>query len=452
MGTRPMLPLIISMSLPAIFSMLVQALYNVVDSVYVSRISENALTAVSLALPVQNLMIAVAVGTGVGVNSLISRRLGEGKRDEASQAATHSVLLGLFSWLVFALFGLFFTETFFRSFTSLEEIVRMGTQYTSVVTIFSVGIFVEVNMEKTLQGTGNMIYPMLFQLTGCITNIILDPILIFGYFGMPAMGVTGAAVATVIGQLLAMVFSIYVVFTKNHEVKVTFRGFRFDCDSVRTIYSVGIPSIIMQSISSVLVVVLNGLLITFSETAVAVLGVYFKLQSFVFMPVFGLNQGLMPIMGYNYGTRNRHRLKEALRLGCMISFLIMLVGMAVFWAFPRTLLGFFQASEQMLAMGVPALRLISLSFVAAAFGIIFSTLFQAVGIGILSLLVSALRQLVIILPLAWALSKLGLVYVWAAFPLAEIAALTVSSLLVRWLFRKKLDFSREPGGALPPQA
>ena len=444
-----MLPLIISMSLPAIFSMLVQALYNVVDSVYVSHINENALTAVSLALPVQNLMIAVAVGTGVGVNSLISRRLGEGKREEASQAATHSVLLGLFSWLVFAVFGLFFAEAFFRSFTSLEEIVRMGTQYTSVVTIFSVGVFVEVNMEKTLQGTGNMIYPMLFQLTGCVANIILDPIFIFGYFGVPAMGVTGAAVATVIGQLLAMAFSIYIVFTKNHEVKVTFRGFRFSWSSVRNIYSVGFPSIIMQSISSVLVVALNGLLITFSETAVAVLGVYFKLQSFVFMPVFGLNQGLMPIMGYNYGTRNRRRLREALRLGCLISFLIMLAGMAVFWAFPQALLGFFQASDQMLAMGVPALRLISLSFVMAAFGIIFSTLFQAVGIGILSLIVSALRQLVIILPLAWALSRLGLLYIWAAFPLAEIAALAVSSLMVRWLFVHRLNFSQEPGSRPP---
>ena len=284
MGTAPVLNLIVSMSLPAMFSMLVQALYNIVDSYFVAKINENALTAVSLVFPVQNLLIAVGVGTAVGINSLVARRLGEGRREEADSAATHGILLGLINAVIFALIGLFFSRQFIQMFTTTEEVIEMGTSYMSIVCIFSLGVFIEINFEKTLQATGNMIYPMLFQLTGAITNIILDPIFIFGLLGVPKMGVAGAAIATVIGQFAAMIFAIIIIFTKEHEVKINLRGFRPNGKIIRNIYAVGFPSIIMQAIGSVMVMGMNAILIAFTETAVALFGVYFKLQSFVFMP------------------------------------------------------------------------------------------------------------------------------------------------------------------------
>ena len=438
MGTSPMLGLILSMSLPAMFSMLVQALYNIVDSYFVAKVSENALTAVSLVFPIQNLLIAVGVGTAVGINSLISRRLGEGRRDEADRAATHGILLGVFNWVLFALLGLFFSRLFISAFTNTAEVVEMGAQYMSIVCIFSFGIFVEVNIEKVLQATGNMIYPMVFQLIGAVTNIILDPIFIFGMFGMPKMGVAGAAVATVAGQILAMVVACLVIFFKKHEVKISFRGFRMNGNTVRNIYAVGFPAIIMQSIGSVMVMGMNAILIAFTETAVAFFGVYFKLQSFVFMPVFGLTQGVMPIMGYNYGARNKARLLSALKIGSVIALVIMGCGMALFWAVPDELLTIFNASGRMLEIGVPALRTISLCFMPAALGILFSTLFQAVGHGVSSLVISVLRQLVVLLPAAFVLSQIGLQPVWYAFPLAEGISLVASILLFMRMYRKTI--------------
>ena len=427
MGVAPMFPLILSMAVPAMFSMLVQALYNVVDSIFVAQYDKvNALAAVSLAFPVQTLMIAVAVGTGVGLNSLISRRLGEGRREQASMAATHGIFLGLCSWAVFAILGAFFTRPFFEMFSQNATLVEMASDYTRIVTIFSIGVFVEINLEKTLQATGDMIHPMFFLLTGAITNIILDPIFIFGYFGLPAMGVTGAAIATVIGQIFSMIFAIYVIFCKEHEVKVELRGFRPQWRTIRDIYIVGIPSIVMQSIGSLLTACLNMILIQFTETAVSVLGVYFKLQSFIFMPVFGLNNGVMPVMGYSYGSRNKERLLGALKVGVSIAAVIMAVGTVIFWSIPDRLLMIFNASDEMLAIGVPALRIISICFVPAAVGIMFSTLFQAVGMGGRSLLVSVLRQLVVILPVAMWMSRYGVTYVWTAFPIAETVSLVVS--------------------------
>ena len=427
MGVAPMFPLILSMAVPAMFSMLVQALYNVVDSIFVAQYDKvNALAAVSLAFPVQTLMIAVAVGTGVGLNSLISRRLGEGRREQASMAATHGIFLGLCSWAVFAILGAFFTRPFFEMFSQNATLVEMASDYTRIVTIFSIGVFVEINLEKTLQATGDMIHPMFFLLTGAITNIILDPIFIFGYFGLPAMGVTGAAIATVIGQIFSMIFAIYVIFCKEHEVKVELRGFRPQWRTIRDIYIVGIPSIVMQSIGSLLTACLNMILIQFTETAVSVLGVYFKLQSFIFMPVFGLNNGVMPVMGYSYGSRNKERLLGALKVGVSIAAVIMAVGTVIFWSIPDRLLMIFNASDEMLAIGVPALRIISICFVPAAVGIMFSTLFQAVGMGARSLLVSVLRQLVVILPVAMWMSRYGVTYVWTAFPIAETVSLVVS--------------------------
>lgn len=438
MGTTPIFKLIVTMSLPAMFSMLIQSLYNIVDSMFVAQIGEEALTAVSLAFPIQMLIIAVAVGTGIGINSLVSRKLGEGKKDDASKAATHGILLGIFSWIVFALFGLFFSKSFFGMFTTNPNVYEMGASYLSIVTIFSFGVFVEINLEKTLQATGNMIYPMIFQLIGAILNIIFDPIFIFGLFGMPAFGVKGAAIATVLGQIIAMIFAMYIVFTKSHDVHISFKRFKFSGKTVKNIYAVGFPSIIMQSISSVLVIGLNSILITFSEAAVSVLGVYYKLQSFVFMPVFGLTQGIMPIMGYNFGARNKNRIIDSLKIGLYIALIIMMCGAAMFSLIPNKLLMIFNASPEMLSIGVPALRIISICFVPAAVGILLSTLFQALGRGMNSLIVSVLRQLVIILPSAYLLSKIGLTYVWFAFPIAEVVASIVSVIMFIKVYKDQL--------------
>ena len=440
MGAAPMLPLIFSMALPAMFSMLVQALYNVVDSYFVSQVSVKGMAAVSLAFPIQNLLIAFAVGTAVGVTSLISRRLGQGRQKEADSAAVHGIILGFLTSLLFAVYGAFFTTPYFQMFESDPEIVQMGDQYISICCIFSFGIFVEVELEKILQATGNMIWPMVFQLVGAVTNIILDPILIFGMFGLPAMGVTGAAAATVAGQIVAMIVSIIVVATREHEVHISFRGFRPDWQTVKAIYVVGLPGIVMQSIGTVMTMALNGILSAFSTAAYTVFGLYFKLQSFVFMPVFGLTQGLMPIMGYNYGARNKKRLISAIKQGCVIALVIMTLGMLVFLLFPDKLLGIFNASPELLDIGIPALRVICSCFLFAALGIVGSTLFQSVGRGVYSLIVSLMRQLVVLVPAAWILAKItGEVNaVWWSFPIAEVFSLIVTIVLFLRLYRSEL--------------
>ena len=440
MGTARMFPLILSMAVPAMFSMLVQALYNSVDSYFVSQVSEKGLAAISLAFPIQNLLIAFGVGTAVGVTSLISRRLGQGRQDEADSAATHGILLSLCTYVLFALYGAFFTTPFFRMFESDPEIVQMGDTYISICCIFSFGLFVEISLEKILQATGNMIWPMIFQLVGAVSNIILDPILIFGMFGMPAMGVAGAAIATVGGQIIAMIFSIVVVVLREHAVRITFRGFRPHWRTVRDIYTVGLPAIVMQSIGTVMTMALNGILSAFSTAAYTVFGLYFKLQSFVFMPVFGLTQGLMPIMGYNYGARNKKRLLSALKQGCVIALIIMTLGLLVFLLFPAQLLGIFNASRELLEIGVPALRIIASCFLFAALGIVSSTLFQAVGRGVYSLIVSLMRQLVVLVPAAWVLARItGEVNaVWWAFPIAEVFSLIASIFLFLRLYRKEI--------------
>ena len=353
MGTAPVLPLIFSMALPAMFSMLVQALYNIVDSFFVAQVSEKALAAVSLAFPLQNLLIAFAVGTAVGVTSLISRRLGEGRQEEANSAATHGILLALCTWVLFALYGAFFSTPFFRLFETDPEIIQMGSSYISICCVFSFGVFVEVTLEKTLQATGNMIWPMIFQLIGAVTNMILDPIMIFGLLGLPAMGVAGAAIATVTGQILAMVVSSLVITFRDHDIQISFRHFRPNPKIIKDIYIVGVPSIVMQSIGTVMTMALNGILSSFSTTAYTVFGLYFKLQSFVFMPVFGLNQGLLPILGYNYGARNKHRMMSAFRSGCIIALAIMAVGMVVFLAVPPVAAGHLQRLRRAAGPGHP---------------------------------------------------------------------------------------------------
>ena len=440
MGTAPVLPLIFSMALPAMFSMLVQALYNIVDSYFVAQVSEKGLAAVSLAFPLQNLLISFAVGTAVGVTSLISRRLGQGRQEEANSAAAHGILLAICTWVLFAIYGAFFSTPFFRLFETDPEIIQMGSSYISICCVFSFGVFVEVTLEKTLQATGNMIWPMIFQLIGAVTNIILDPIMIFGLLGFPAMGVAGAAIATVIGQILSMVVSSLVITFRDHDIHITFRGFRPDWKIIKDIYVVGVPSIVMQSIGTVMTMAINGILSSFSTAAYTVFGLYFKLQSFVFMPVFGLNQGLLPILGYNYGARNKRRMMSAFRSGCVIALVIMAVGMVIFLAFPQWLLGIFNASADLLEIGVPALRIICTCFLFAALGIVSSTLFQAVGRGIYSLIVSLMRQLVVLVPAAWLLAQIThqVTAVWWAFPIAECFSLVVSLVLFLRLYRKEI--------------
>lgn len=437
MGTAKMLPLIFSMALPAMFSMLVQALYNIVDSYFVSQVSEKALSAVSLAFPIQNLLIAFAVGTAVGVTSLISRRLGEGRRKEAGAAAVHGILLGVATSLVFAIYGAFFTTPFFRMFESDPEIVHMGDQYISICCVLSFGSFVVVMIEKILQATGNMLWPMVFQLVGALINIVLDPVLIFGWFGLPAMGVVGAAAATVAGQILSMVLGVVVVCVRPHEIQITFKGFRFDWQTVKNIYAVGLPAIVMQAIGTVMNMAMNAILSGFSTAAYTVFGLYFKLQSFVFMPVFGLTQGLLPIMGYNFGAKNKKRLLSALGQGCAIAAVIMTAGMLVFLLLPQRLLSIFNASQELLSIGVPALRIICTCFLFAALGIVSSTLFQAVGKGTYSLVVSLMRQLAVLVPVAWILAAVtGQVNaVWWAFPIAETVSLAASIVFFLRLYR-----------------
>lgn len=435
MGTMPVNKLLISMSLPMMISMLVQAMYNIVDSIFVSFVGEDALTAVSLAFPVQNLMIAIATGTAVGINSLLSKSLGEKNFKEVNNAANNGVFLAVLSSLAFLIFGFFFSGTFFRVQTADPEILAYGTDYLAICSIFSFGLFGQITFQRLLQSTGRTVYNMVSQITGAVLNIILDPILIFGYFGLPAMGVAGAAWATIIGQLVAMVLALSFNLKFNPEIQLSFKGFRPKASTIRRIYSVGVPSIIMQAIGSVMTFGMNKILMGFTSTATAVFGVYFKLQSFIFMPVFGLNNGLVPIVAYNYGARRKERITAAIRLAITYAISIMVVGFLVFQIFPDQLLGFFNPSEELLAIGRPALRIISTAFLGAGFCIVSGTVFQALGQGVLSLLNSVCRQLVVLLPAAFLLSLSGnLNLVWLAFPIAEVFSIILSAIFLRRVY------------------
>ncbi len=439
MGTMPINRLLISMSLPMIISMLVQAMYNVVDSVFVAQIGEQALAAVSMAFPIQNLMIAVSSGTCVGINALLSRSLGEQKPEQAQLAAVNGIFLGILGSIAFALFGLFGVEAFFRSQTDDPVIISYGVQYLRICTIISFGINLAMTFERIMQSTGRTIYNMYSQGVGAITNIILDPILIFGLFGFPAMGIQGAALATVIGQILAMLLSLFFNITKNTDISLNFKGFKPDPKTIKMIYMVGIPSIVMLSISSVMTYCMNLILAAFSTTAVTVFGVYYKLQSFIFMPVFGLNNGMIPIIAYNYGARSRERVMQTAKLSIFIAVGIMLIGFTIFQVFPGQLLLMFNASEHMLEVGVPALRLISISFIFAGYCIIVGSIFQALSNGVYSLIISFARQLLCILPVAYILARLfGLHALWFAFPIAELIAVVLSTILFRRIYIKKI--------------
>ena len=440
MGTMPVNRLLITMSIPMIISMLVQALYNVVDSVFVSQINENALTAVSMAFPIQNLMIAVAVGTGVGTNALLSRSLGEKNQDMANKAANNSVFLACASYVIFLILGLTSSELFYRLQTDIPEIINYGREYVFFVCVLSFGLFLQVAFDRLLQATGRTFYTMFTQGSGAIINIILDPILIFGWFGFPRMEVTGAALATVIGQIIAMIISAVMNVTKNADIQLKFKTMRPDKEVIGRIYSVGLPSIVMSSIASVMTFCMNKILMSFSSTATAVFGVYFKLQGFVFMPVFGLNNGMVPIIAFNYGAKQKQRIMKTMKLAMMYAFGMMLIGLVIFQLCSSMLLEMFNASDAMLSIGVPALRIISISFLFAAFSIISISMLQALGHGIYSMLISVGRQLIVLIPVAYLLSKTGnLNLVWLAFPLAEIMAILLSSVFLRKVL-KSLDF------------
>ena len=440
MGVMPIPKLLISMSLPMIFSMLIQALYNVVDSMFVAQLSEDALTAVSLTFPVQNLIIAISVGTGVGINALLSRNLGEHRFEEANAVARNGIFITWISSIIFAIIGVLSSRLFFTTQTDNQTIIKYGTTYMFIITLFSIGCFMQITLERLLQATGKTIYNMITQGTGAVINIILDPILIFGLFGFPRLEVAGAAIATITGQFVAVSMSLYFNCKKNTEIHLKVKGFRPCGHTIKEIYKIGVPSIIMQSIGSVMTFGMNKILLQFSSTATAVFGIYFKLQSFIFMPVFGLTNGMVPIVAYNYGARNKERIYHTRKLAIFIAISIMTAGFLMLQFLPEQLLNCFDASENMLKIGIPALRIISISFPFAGYCIVCSATFQALGNGVYSLITSAARQLLVILPVAYIFGQLfGLDTVWWSFPIAELVSVFLSVILIRRIFRLKLQ-------------
>lgn len=437
MGTMPENKLLLSMAVPMMISMLVQALYNIVDSIFVSRICEDALTAVSMAFPWQNIVIAIAVGFGVGINALLSRALGQKNADRVNQVAVNGLLLAGLSYLLVLVAGLIGIRAYMRTQTDIETIVNYGITYLNICILCSFGVFVEITFERFLQATGRTVYSMITQLTGAITNIILDPILIFGLLGFPKLGIAGAAWATVIGQCVGAVVAVMLNHFKNPEVHLRLRHIRANGHLMGEITAISIPSIIMSCISSLTCFVMNMILIAYSSTAVAVFGVYFKLQSFVFMPVFGLNNGMVPIIAYNYGAQKPERIHKTIRLGMVYAVAIMVVGLLVFQLIPKELLLMFDASDAMLEIGAPALRIMSLAFVFAGIGIASSSACQAFGYSVYSMLISIARQIVVLIPAAYLLSLTGVLRsIWFAFPIAEIFSLILSLFFLRTTLKK----------------
>ncbi len=420
-------------------SMMIQALYNVVDSIFIARVGEDALTAVSLAFPIQMLMISVGVGTAIGVNSLLSRRLGAQQHKEASSVAVHGLFLSVVIWIFFAIFGAILTPFFFQLFTDSPEIIKMGQDYLIICTTLSLGIFGQLVCERIMQGTGNTIHPMITQGVGAIINIILDPIFIFGYLGFPAMGTAGAAIATVIGQWVAMGLALFFMIRKTTELNFKFKRFRPKFRTIKEIYEVGLPSSIMQSIGSVMTIGMNTILIAFSATAVAVFGIYFKLQSFIFLPVFGLTAAMISIVGFNYGARNKERIARTIRHAVLIATGMMLLGILIFQTIPALLLRLFDASPSMLDIGIRALRIISIHFPLAGIAIILSSSFQAIGKGFYSLIISIVRQLGVLLPAAYLLARIwGLDAVWFAFLASEVASLLLAIIFFIKIYRREI--------------
>ena len=419
MGVMEIKKLIMTMSLPIMISMLVQALYNIVDSMFVARVSDNALAAVSLCYPIQMIIVAVACGTAVGLNALLSRYLGQKKPKEANQVALHGILLAIVNWLIFAIIGIFFSEAFLRLFYTDQEIVAMGISYMKICTIFSFGVFMQITYERIMQSTGNTVYNMIIQGVGALVNIMLDPIFIFGMLGLPAMGVTGAAIATVIGQIVAMLLGIIITQTKIKEVQIHLREFHLELRMIKDMYRIAIPAILMQSIMSFMTVFMNMILVTFSELAVSAFSIYFKLQQFVFMAVNGMNNALIPIISYNFGAKKKQRILDSIHFSLIVACVIMIAGTIIF---PQQLMYLFDANEEMMNIGVPALRIISLSFIFAGISLVLSAVFQSVDHANKSLIITLLRQMVLLLPIVYLLAnQFGLNALWWAFPITEAA-------------------------------
>ncbi|MGP1617482.1 MATE family efflux transporter [Peptostreptococcus stomatis] len=426
MGTMSIKRLILTMSAPIVVSMMVQSLYNVVDSIFVAQISEEAITAVSMAFPFQQLMMSVGIGTAIGVNSLLARNLGAKKFSQVNKIANNGLLLAFFSFIAFFLVGLFLSDKLIGIQTDNPDILAHGPVYLRICLMGSFGIFTHLMFERLLQATGKTMYTMIAQIAGALMNIILDPIMIFGWLGLPAMGLAGAALATVISQHIGVLVAAYLCISKEEYIKIGFKYMKPESKIIRNIYAVGIPSIIMISISSVTIFSFNQILAKFSITAVALLGIYFKLQSFIFMPVFGLNNGIIPIVGYNYGANDKERMKEAIFLGMRYAVIIMLIGTMIMMVFPDQLLAMFNASDQMLGIARVAFRIISASFVFAAISIISIGVFQAIGRGTLSMVISIIRQLVVLIPLAYLFSLTGnLDRVWWSVIIAELVATSI---------------------------
>ncbi|WP_295744924.1 MATE family efflux transporter [uncultured Oscillibacter sp.] len=437
MGVMPIAPLLAGMAIPMMISMLVQALYNVVDSIFVARLSQDALNAVSLAFPLQNLMIAVGGGTGVGMNALLSRSLGEKDQDQADRAANTGIFIFLLSAIIFGVCGFLLARPFFLAQTDIASIVNYGTDYARICLGLSIGIFSQFCFERLLQSTGRTVYSMVTQLIGAVINIILDPILIFGLFGFPRLEVAGAAVATVAGQIIAAGIGLFINLRYNRDIHIRLKDIRPDRAIVREIYRVGVPSIVMQSIGSIMVFGMNKILMGFTDTATAVFGAYFKLQSFIFMPVFGLNNGMVPIISYNYGAARLDRVKRTVQLTAATATVIMCVGCAAFNLIPGVLLGFFSPSAEMLSIGTVALRVISFSFLLAGFDIIAGSVCQAIGNPVYTLICSVCRQLVALLPAAWLLARTGILdLVWLCFPISEVVSLVLSIIFLRRTMRR----------------
>lgn len=446
MGTMPVGKLLITMAVPMILSMLVQALYNIVDSIFVSRISQDALSAVSLAFSLQNLMIAVGAGTGVGINAFLSKSLGEKDFKMANKVANHTVYLWGISYAIFLIIGLTLTGAYFKSQTSDAAIIQYGVDYMSIILCYSFGLFGQMFCERLLTSTGRTVLSMAIQMTGAIINIILDPIMIFGLLGVPAMGVKGAAIATCIGQNIAFIIGIILNLKCNKDIELHPKYMKPEGYIFKRVYKVGIPSIVMGSIGSVMIYGLNKILIGFTKTAVAVFGSYFKLQSFIFMPIFGLNNGVIPIIAYNFGAKNRERIMRSVKLALMFAVSYMCLGFIAFETIPQVLLSLFKSNNPaenaaLIELGVPALRIIATHFLLAGFCIVIGSTFQALGKATFSMVVSLMRQLVVLLPAAYFLSLSGtLSNVWLAFPIAECMSLAVTLFFFKTRILKMIDF------------
>lgn len=424
MKSKAILPLLLSMAIPPMISMLIQSLYNIVDSIFVAQMGEKALTAVSLVFPLQNVVSAVAIGFGVGINSCIAINLGADNKENVNKAAAHGIVLTLIHAFIFIIAGIFLTKPFLRLFTSDEEIFKWGYQYAVIVMCFSIGVLYQLVYEKIYQAMGNMILPMILQITGCLINIILDPIFIFGKLGFPEMGVVGAAVATIIGQMCPFIIFAIIFRKNNHGIEISIKGFKFDKKIIKRLYSVGLPSSIMMALPSALVSVLNGILAGLSQSAIAFLGIYFKLQTFIYMPANGLIQGMRPIIGYNYGAGEKERMIKTIKTSLAIVCVIMAIGTAISMIYPEYILKMFNAENELLKIGVSALRIISIGFIFSAISVVFSGVFEGMGEGFKSLAITVLRQLIVIIPIAFIMAKIfGINGVWMAFPISEIVTM-----------------------------